>query len=70
MAERHVRGAIINELGSASRFAHELAAAELREGLPFIEAKVVTPEEFDFFTTVLFAFDRDKIPKGLTEVAI
>src|SRR3954453_20529335 len=30
MAERHVRGAIINELGSAARFAHELAAHELR----------------------------------------
>jgi DNA-binding MarR family transcriptional regulator len=31
MAERHVRGAIINELGSASRYAHELAALELRK---------------------------------------
>lgn len=39
MAERHVRGAIINELGSAARFAHELAAHELR-------AAGVVPSEY------------------------
>jgi hypothetical protein len=47
-----------------------VAAAELREGLPFVEAKVVTAEEFDFFTSVLFAFDRDRMAKGLVEVAL
>jgi DNA-binding MarR family transcriptional regulator len=45
MAERHVRGAIINELGSASRFAHELAAAELR-------AAGVVPSEYGFLSFV------------------
>jgi len=30
MPGRHVRGAIVNELGLASRLAHEISAAELR----------------------------------------
>jgi DNA-binding MarR family transcriptional regulator len=45
MAERHVRGAIINELGSASRYAHELAALELR-------AAGVVPSEYGFLSFV------------------
>jgi DNA-binding MarR family transcriptional regulator len=45
MAERHVRGAIINELGSASRFAHELAALELRQA-------GVVPSEYGFLSFV------------------
>ena len=45
MAERHVRGAIINELGNASRYAHELAAVELR-------AAGVAPSEYGFLSFV------------------
>ena len=45
MAERHVRGAIINELGTASRYAHELAALELR-------AAGVVPSEYGFLSFV------------------
>jgi DNA-binding MarR family transcriptional regulator len=45
MAERLVRGAIINELGSASRYAHELAATELR-------AAGVVPSEYGFLSFI------------------
>src|SRR5580765_4790042 len=45
MAERLVRGAIINELGTASRYAHELAAAELR-------AAGVVPSEYGFLSFI------------------
>jgi DNA-binding MarR family transcriptional regulator len=45
MAKRHVRGAIINELGAASRFAHELAAREL-------EAAGVELSEYGFLSFV------------------
>ena len=45
MAERHVRGAIINELGAASRYAHELAALELR-------AAGITPSEYGYLSFV------------------
>jgi DNA-binding MarR family transcriptional regulator len=45
MAERHVRGAIVNELGAASRLAHELAAVELA-------AAGVVPSEYGFLSFV------------------
>jgi DNA-binding MarR family transcriptional regulator len=45
MAERHVRGAIVNELGVASRYAHELVALELR-------AAGVVPSEYGFLSFI------------------
>jgi DNA-binding MarR family transcriptional regulator len=45
MAERLVRGAIINELGAASRYAHELAAEELR-------GAGVVPSEYGFLSFI------------------
>lgn len=59
MPERHVRGAIINELGSAARFAHELAAHELR-------AAGVTPSEYGplSFIGVLQPVTRTKLAEA------
>jgi DNA-binding MarR family transcriptional regulator len=45
MEERHVRGAIVNELGVASRYAHELVAFELR-------AAGVVPSEYGFLSFI------------------
>ena len=45
MSERLVRGAIINELAVAARYAHELASAELR-------AAGVEPDEYGFLSFV------------------
>ena len=50
--------------------AHSAAAAELRQGLPFLELKIVTEADYEFFKDVLFASDRDMIQKGLIEVLI
>ena len=46
------------------------AAIELRQGLPFLEIKIVTADDYEFFSTVLFATDRDMIAKGVIEVAL
>jgi hypothetical protein len=43
---------------------------ELRQGLPFLEIKVVTREDYAFFADLLFATDRDMIPKGMVEVEL
>jgi DNA-binding MarR family transcriptional regulator len=45
MAERHVRGAIVNELGVAARYAHELAAREL-------DAAGVRPSGYGFLSFI------------------
>jgi hypothetical protein len=45
-------------------------AAELRQGLPFIELKVVAQIDYDRFRDVLFASDRAMIDKGVVEVML
>ena len=46
------------------------SAAELRQGLPFIELKIVSQTDYDRFRDVVFASDRDMIAKGVIEVFI
>jgi hypothetical protein len=46
------------------------AAYELRQGLPFLEIKVVNQGDFDFFAETLFASDRKMVPKGIVEVLL
>jgi hypothetical protein len=46
------------------------AAIELRNGLPFLEIKIVTEEDFDFFAGTIFASDRDMIAKGMVEISL
>ena len=46
------------------------AANELRQGLPFLEIKVVTEEDFRFLVETLFASDRKMAPKGVVEVVL
>jgi hypothetical protein len=46
------------------------AASELREGLPFLEIKIVTLGDYNFFADTVFATDRDIIPKGMVEVIV
>ena len=45
-------------------------AAELRAGLPFLEMKIVALADYDFFARIIFATDRDGIPKGVVEVEL
>jgi hypothetical protein len=50
-------------------YPHDQAAdAELQQGLPFIQAELVTQEAFDYFVNVLFATDRRDVSKGMIEV--
>lgn len=50
-------------------YPHDQAAdAELQQGLPFVQAELVTQEAFDYFVNVLFASDRRDVPKGMIEV--
>jgi hypothetical protein len=44
------------------------ADAELQQGLPFIQAELVTQEAFDYYLHTLFGTDRRGVPKGLIEV--
>lgn len=44
------------------------ADAELQQGLPFIQAELVTQEAFDYFVNELYATDRRDVPKGMIEV--
>lgn len=46
------------------------AEAELLEGLPFIELKLVEFDEFDEFVDEVFATDRDLVPEGVVEVVL
>jgi len=46
------------------------AAIELRQGLPFLEIKIVNADDYEFFSNVLFASDRDMIAKGVIEVVL
>jgi hypothetical protein len=54
--------------GSSYR-SNSAAAAEIRQGLPFLEIKIVGADDYEFFANVLFASDRDNIPKGMVEVS-
>ena len=44
------------------------AGAELKEGLPFIQASLLTQEAFDYYVGVLYATDRRGVAKGMVEV--
>ena len=44
------------------------AAAELRQGLPFLDIKVVNEQDYLFFLRSLFVRDRARISKGVIEV--
>jgi hypothetical protein len=46
----------------------QAADAELQQGLPFIQAELLTQEAFDYFVNELFATDRRDVPKGMIEV--
>jgi hypothetical protein len=46
------------------------AAANLSEGLPFIDLHMTEAKEFAIITEQLYASDRDAIPKGVIEVVL
>lgn len=46
------------------------AAAELSEGLPFIDLHQVEAKEFAMMIDQLYGSDRDSIPKGVVEVIL
>jgi len=52
-------------------FPHEAKAEEeLREGLPFLEIRLVEQPEFDWYVERHFSTDRDDVPKGMLEVVL
>ena len=46
------------------------AEVELNRGLPFLQLDLVEQEGFDEFVGIVFATDRDWIPKGMVEVIL
>ena len=46
------------------------AIKELRDGLPFLDMKLVGQEEFDEYVSVTFGTDRVGTPKGTMEVML
>jgi hypothetical protein len=46
------------------------AAQLLLNGLPFLEIKVVSQDDYDWFASVVFGADRVMIAKGVIEVAV
>jgi hypothetical protein len=46
------------------------AAAEIRQGLPFLDIKVVAVDDYEFFLRSLFVRDRARIAKGVIEVSL
>ena len=44
------------------------AGEELKEGLPFIQASLLTQEAFDYYVGILYATDRRGVAKGMVEV--
>ncbi len=46
------------------------AGAEFGEGLPFIQASLLEQSAFDYYVGVLYASDRDEVPKGMVEVKL
>jgi hypothetical protein len=55
--------------GSAYR-SRSADATKLRAGLPFLEIKSATLDEYEFFRDVIFASDRAMIRKGVIEVVL
>lgn len=47
-----------------------MANAEWQQGLPFIQANLLTWDAFDFYVNTLFATDRRGVAKGLVEVQL
>ena len=47
---------------------HSREAIELRQGLPFIELKVVNERDYQRFRDIVFASDRAMMSKGLIEI--
>jgi hypothetical protein len=46
------------------------AAAELAEGLPFVDLHMTEVKEFGLMVEKLYASDRDAVPKGVIEVIL
>jgi uncharacterized protein DUF6932 len=46
------------------------AAADLSEGLPFVDLHMAEPKEFAILIEQLYASDRDAVPKGVIEVVL
>lgn len=46
----------------------DAAAAELLDGLPFVNMELVDRDAFEHFTQKTFATDRDLVAKGMVEV--
>jgi hypothetical protein len=46
------------------------AEAELVEGLPFLDIKLVRQDGFDEFVNEFFATDRQRVPKGIVELIL
>jgi hypothetical protein len=46
------------------------AAADLNEGLPFIDLHMAEAKEFAILVEQLYASDRDSVPKGVIEVLL
>jgi len=47
-----------------------VAAAELNDGLPFVDLHMVEANEFAILVDKFYATDRDSIPKGVIEVIL
>lgn len=48
----------------------ETAAADLNEGLPFVDLHLTEAKEFVMMVEHLYASDRDAVPKGVLEVIL
>ena len=46
------------------------AEEELNDGVPFLQLDLVEQEGFDEFVGIVFATDRDWLPKGMVEVVL
>ena len=46
------------------------SAAEIRQGLPFLDMKVVNEQDHSFFINSLFVRDRSTVSKGVIEVIL
>jgi hypothetical protein len=44
------------------------ADAELQDGLPFIQAELLTQDAFDYYVSSVFGTDRRGVPNGVIEV--
>ena len=46
------------------------SAAEIRQGLPFLDIKVVNEKDYSFFVNSIFVRDRSRVSKGVIEVIL